>query len=46
MQVKAGAPLNLIGVAIVTITINTYGVFFFDLDNFPDWAKLNHSITQ
>ena len=44
-QVKAGSVLNIIGVAIVTIFINTYGIVFFGLDQFPDWAKADNSTT-
>jgi len=37
--VKAGSFLNILGVAIVTLFINTYGMVYFGLDEFPDWAK-------
>jgi len=37
--VKVGSFLNILGIAIVTLFINTYGIAYFGLNVFPDWAK-------
>ncbi|XP_076817774.1 Na(+)/citrate cotransporter-like isoform X1 [Clavelina lepadiformis] len=37
-MIKAGAFMNILGIATITIFINTYGVAFFHLNEFPDWA--------
>ncbi|XP_048449742.1 solute carrier family 13 member 5-like, partial [Rhincodon typus] len=42
-MVKAGFMLNIIGVASVTVAINTWGRAMFDLDTYPDWANVTHS---
>ncbi|XP_043573994.1 solute carrier family 13 member 5-like [Chiloscyllium plagiosum] len=39
-MVKAGLVLNIIGVASVTLAINTWGRLMFNLDSFPDWANV------
>ena len=36
---KAGFGMNIIGIIIVNISINTYGKAFFDLTSYPDWAS-------
>lgn len=41
-QVKAGLGVNVIGLVIVTVAINTWGVSLFDLDTFPAWAKVGN----
>uniref|UniRef100_H2Z9I5 Solute carrier family 13 member 2 n=1 Tax=Ciona savignyi TaxID=51511 RepID=H2Z9I5_CIOSA len=38
--VKAGSMLNIMGVAIITLFINTYGYSLFGLGEFPSWAEL------
>ena len=38
LQVKAGFGMNIIGIIIVTLSINTYGMTYFGLDKFPGWA--------
>ncbi|XP_051891423.1 Na(+)/citrate cotransporter-like [Pristis pectinata] len=43
-MVKAGIALNLIGVASVTLAINTWGRAMFSLDTFPAWANTSHSL--
>ena len=35
---KAGFGMNIIGIIVVNISINTYGKAYFDLNSFPDWA--------
>jgi len=45
-KVKAGSLLNILGVAIVTLFINTYGIVYFGLDEFPDWAKPVNTTTS
>ncbi|XP_048776537.1 solute carrier family 13 member 2-like [Ostrea edulis] len=38
-MVKIGFILNLLCVVVLTVAINTYGMVFFKLDEFPDWAE-------
>ncbi|XP_037021772.2 solute carrier family 13 member 4 [Artibeus jamaicensis] len=38
-MVKAGLGVNVIGLVIVTVAINTWGISLFDLDTFPAWAS-------
>ena len=40
----AGAVLNVLCIAVNVIAINTYGVYMFELNEFPDWA--NSTITN
>ena len=37
---KAGLGLNIIGIIVVTICINTIGLAYYGLDTFPEWASL------
>ncbi|XP_016077795.1 PREDICTED: solute carrier family 13 member 4 [Miniopterus natalensis] len=41
-MVKAGLGVNVIGLVIVMVAINTWGVSLFDLDTFPVWAKVSN----
>ncbi|KAM7121467.1 solute carrier family 13 member 4 [Molossus nigricans] len=41
-MVKAGLGVNVIGLVIVTVAINTWGVSLFDLDTFPAWATVSN----
>uniref|UniRef100_H2Z9I1 Citrate transporter-like domain-containing protein n=1 Tax=Ciona savignyi TaxID=51511 RepID=H2Z9I1_CIOSA len=43
--VKAGSMLNIMGVAIITLFINTYGYSLFGLGEFPSWAELPGATT-
>ncbi|XP_072475149.1 Na(+)/citrate cotransporter [Notamacropus eugenii] len=38
-MVKAGFIMNIIGLICVSLAINTWGRFLFDLDTFPSWAN-------
>ncbi|XP_068950245.1 Na(+)/citrate cotransporter, partial [Petaurus breviceps papuanus] len=38
-MVKAGFIMNIIGLICVSLAINTWGRFLFDLDRFPSWAN-------
>lgn len=42
LQVKAGLGVNVIGLVIVMVAINTWGVSLFHLDTFPAWAKVSN----
>jgi len=37
-MVKAGFGMNIIGILVVTISINTFGMGYFGLTEFPAWA--------
>ncbi|NXC10190.1 S13A4 protein, partial [Orthonyx spaldingii] len=37
-MVKAGLGVNLIGLAVVMVAINTWGIRLFQLNTFPEWA--------
>nr|XP_027807984.1 solute carrier family 13 member 4 isoform X1 [Marmota flaviventris] len=45
-MVKAGLGVNVIGLVIVMVAINTWGVSLFHLDTFPAWAKVNNITNQ
>ncbi|XP_036612588.1 solute carrier family 13 member 5 [Trichosurus vulpecula] len=38
-MVKTGLIMNIIGLICVSLAINTWGRFLFDLDKFPSWAN-------
>ncbi|XP_074049715.1 solute carrier family 13 member 4 isoform X2 [Macrotis lagotis] len=44
-MVKAGLGVNVIGLVVVMVAINTWGINLFQLDTFPSWAKVSN-ITQ
>ncbi|XP_039221170.1 solute carrier family 13 member 4 isoform X1 [Crotalus tigris] len=44
-MIKAGFGVNIIGLVIVTLAINTWGIRLFQLDIFPDWAQTSNNIT-
>ncbi|NXK22222.1 S13A4 protein, partial [Arenaria interpres] len=45
-MVKAGLGVNLIGLAVVTVAINTWGIRLFQLNTFPEWAALGNITRQ
>ncbi|GAB1290681.1 Solute carrier family 13 (sodium/sulfate symporters), member 4 [Apodemus speciosus] len=45
-MVKAGLGVNVIGLVIVMVAINTWGVSLFHLDTFPAWAKISNITDQ
>ncbi|XP_055458071.1 solute carrier family 13 member 4 [Psammomys obesus] len=45
-MVKAGLGVNVIGLVIVMVAINTWGVSLFHLDTFPAWAKASNITHQ
>ncbi|XP_018414060.1 PREDICTED: solute carrier family 13 member 4 [Nanorana parkeri] len=44
-MVKAGLGVNLIGLSIIMVAINTWGISLFQLDTFPEWAMI-HNTTE
>ncbi|XP_038055633.1 solute carrier family 13 member 5-like [Patiria miniata] len=40
-MVKTGFILNVICVLIANACVNTFGMWIFDVGNFPDWANVN-----
>ena len=42
----AGAVLNILCITVNVIAINTYGVYMFGLNEFPDWANSTVSSDQ
>lgn len=38
-QVRAGFMVNLIGVLVISLAINTWGTIMFDLNTIPAWAN-------
>ncbi|XP_072001271.1 solute carrier family 13 member 4 [Engystomops pustulosus] len=42
-MVKAGLGVNVIGLGIIMVAINTWGISLFGLDRFPDWALVHNS---
>lgn len=45
-MVKAGLGVNVIGLVIVMVAVNTWGVSLFHLDTFPAWAKVSNITDQ
>ncbi|KAF6276237.1 solute carrier family 13 member 4 [Rhinolophus ferrumequinum] len=45
-MVKAGLGVNIIGLVIVMVAINTWGVSLFHLDTFPAWAEVSNITDQ
>ncbi|KYO36543.1 hypothetical protein Y1Q_0024257 [Alligator mississippiensis] len=45
-MVKAGLGVNLIGLVVVLIAINTWGISLFQLNMFPDWARVSNVTGQ
>ncbi|XP_031794985.1 solute carrier family 13 member 4 isoform X3 [Sarcophilus harrisii] len=44
--VKAGLGVNIIGLVVVMVAINTWGINLFHLDTFPVWAKVSNTTHQ
>lgn len=44
-MIKTGICLNVVGVLIVLICTVTYGIFLFDLMEYPSWANFTQPIT-
>ncbi|KAJ8258153.1 hypothetical protein GJAV_G00193740 [Gymnothorax javanicus] len=43
-MVKTGAMMNAVGILVVCLAVNTWGMHMFNLSTFPDWAvRLNTS---
>ncbi|XP_021128550.1 solute carrier family 13 member 4 isoform X1 [Anas platyrhynchos] len=45
-MVKAGLGVNLIGLAVVMVAINTWGIRLFQLHTFPEWAAVSNITSQ
>ncbi|XP_051819212.1 solute carrier family 13 member 4 isoform X2 [Antechinus flavipes] len=45
-MVKAGLGVNIIGLVVVMVAINTWGINLFHLDTFPVWAKVSNTTHQ
>ncbi|NWQ78998.1 S13A4 protein, partial [Columbina picui] len=45
-MVKAGLGVNLIGLAVVMVAINTWGISLFQLNTFPEWAAVGNITRQ
>ncbi|XP_020853816.1 solute carrier family 13 member 4 [Phascolarctos cinereus] len=45
-MVKAGLGVNVIGLVVVMVAINTWGINLFHLDTFPVWAKVSNITHQ
>lgn len=43
---KAGFGMNIIGILMVTLSINTWGYAYYDLGNFPTWASVGSNVTS
>uniref|UniRef100_A0A669P911 Solute carrier family 13 member 4 n=1 Tax=Phasianus colchicus TaxID=9054 RepID=A0A669P911_PHACC len=45
-MVIAGLGVNLIGLAVVMVAINTWGIRLFQLNTFPEWAAISNVTSQ
>ncbi|XP_072326075.1 Na(+)/citrate cotransporter-like isoform X2 [Scyliorhinus torazame] len=41
---KTGIVVNLIGVLVITLAVNTWGQVMFDLGTYPDWANTTNPL--
>ncbi|XP_078404399.1 solute carrier family 13 member 2-like isoform X2 [Cetorhinus maximus] len=42
---KTGIVVNLIGIMVITLAVNTWGMVMFDLGTFPTWATSNSTLS-
>ncbi|CAH2276618.1 solute carrier family 13 member 4 [Pelobates cultripes] len=42
-MVKAGLGVNVIGLGIIMVAINTWGISLFQLNDFPEWATVTNA---
>ena len=40
-MVKCGIALNILGVVLINVLINTFGVSYWGLNEYPDWANVD-----
>lgn len=40
-QVRTGLPMNLMGVLLLSLAMNTWAQSIFQLGTFPDWADIH-----
>eukprot|EP00794_Sanderia_malayensis_P014378 gene14378-15876_t len=45
-MMKAGFGMNIIGILVVTISINTLGIAYFGLNTFPAWAAISSAANK
>ena len=38
-MMKVGAVMNIICICVAVLAVNTYGVYMFNMNQFPDWAR-------
>ena len=38
-QMKAGVVINVVCLVVLQLGINTWAYYFFDLGQYPDWAR-------
>ena len=39
LQIKAGFFMNIVCVVVISVLMETYGDYMFDIYTFPDWAN-------
>uniref|UniRef100_A0A4W3JFR4 Solute carrier family 13 member 3 n=1 Tax=Callorhinchus milii TaxID=7868 RepID=A0A4W3JFR4_CALMI len=39
-MVKTGVVMNIMGIIVLFIAVNTWGLYMFQLNTYPDWAKV------
>ncbi|XP_067904631.1 solute carrier family 13 member 3 isoform X2 [Heterodontus francisci] len=40
-MVKSGIVMNILGIILLLLAINTWGVYVFDVFTYPDWARIH-----
>ncbi|XP_041060636.1 solute carrier family 13 member 3-like [Carcharodon carcharias] len=40
-MVKSGVLMNILGILLLLLAINTWGLYVFELSTFPDWARIH-----
>ena len=45
LKVKAGVILNILCLLVLQVTINTWGYAYFNLGEYPKWARTDGGVT-
>ncbi|XP_043566671.1 solute carrier family 13 member 3-like isoform X2 [Chiloscyllium plagiosum] len=45
-MVKSGIIMNFLGIFLLLLAINTWGLYVFELSTYPDWARIHTHSTQ
>ncbi|XP_078092940.1 Na(+)/dicarboxylate cotransporter 3 [Mustelus asterias] len=40
-MVKSGIVMNILGISLILLAINSWGLYVFELSTYPDWARIH-----